>query len=280
MLNNNSLKITLALGLVAVATPCSAVNIVISGVGDNPSIISFLNDNFTNIDNIESGNFGTFSSTATTDALAANGGADLVIIGRTLSSGDYDAGVSDGYNTLTIPVVSFTSFVSRASGNRLGWHGDSVSQNLIDTAGDESLITSDGATFFGLGAGAANIFEGNQGGNFNALAQPGSDFGGAQILATIGGAVQSAFWATGSAPGDTAAAGVATFPGERLLFNLDNDAANGEAQGFTFNALTDDGEAALISSLAAVSDLQAVPEPSGALLAGLALLLPALRRRR
>ncbi len=274
-----SCALKLTLSLVALAAPCSAVNIVISGAGDNASIVTFLNDNFSNITNIESGNFANFGSAATTTALAANGGADLVIIGRTLSSAAYDNGDADGYNGLTIPVVSFTSFVSRAAGNRLGWHSGSVAQDTVMSAGDESLITVDGAALFGLGAGAANFFEGNNGGDINALAAVGANFGGAQILATAGGAVQSAFWPVGSTPGDTGAAGVATFPGERLLFNLDNDAANGGPAGFTFNALTDDGETALIASLASVG-LEPIPEPTSAILTSIAFLLPVLRRRR
>lgn len=236
---------------------------------------NYLNSNFLNIDEIRHGNFANFANAGTQDALngtgafAGAGAADIVIIGRTLTSAAYSGGAADGYNTLSIPIVALTTFVTRPTGNRLGWHAGTNS-NDQSILGAETTITAAGATIFGS-SGTVDWFDGNTGDDFNGLTPPGS-FGGGTILSTIGGDIQSARWEAGDAPGDVTTAGVANFPGDRLLFNLDND-------GGTIATLTPAGQAALIAALETVG-LQAVPEPSSALLGLIGIAGLMVRRRR
>jgi hypothetical protein len=101
-------------------------------------------------------------------------------------------------------------------------------------------------------------------------------FGGGSILATIGGDTLAAYWPAGAAPGNPTAATVATFPGNRLLFNLDND-VNGD-----LGNITPAGRQALISAIDHATPLTAVPEPSSTLLvlAGASLLAVRHRQKR
>lgn len=249
-----------------------AVNVVISAI-DTSEIEAFLAANFTDAV-VTAGNFAVFSSSATTAALAANGGADLVIIGRSLSSGEYGSGAADGYNGLTIPVISFTSYVARELGNRMGWHTGSAN-HLRSVTGDETTLTVAGATFFGDPVGTIDYYSMVAGDTFNGLGS-GAGVGGGDVLATIGGDLLAAHWDIGDAPGNPTNAGVATFPGERLLFNLDNDPSpTGE-----FTNLSEAGTAALITGLVKVGGLTAIPEPSGFALFGLGALGLIIRRRR
>lgn len=251
--------------------------ILVSDLEQSSAIDDFLNNNFNNVAEIRNGDFASFNAAATQDALngtgafAGGGAADLVIIGRNLSSGGYSGGNADGYNTLNIPVVSFTSYISRNAGNRLGWHTGSASNNL-STTGAETVITTAGTSLLGS-TGPADWHE-SLGETFNGLGNSLA-VGGGDVLATVGGQLLAAYWETGDAPGAPNEAGVANFPGPRLLFNLDDDGA----ERSTFNSLTAEGEAALIAALNVTTPLTAVPEPSSALLGLLALPL-AFRRRR
>ena len=199
------------------------------------------------------------------------GATDLVIIGRTLSSTDYDNGDAAGYNALPIPVVSFTSYVSRPDGDRMGWHAGGVTTNK-STVGNETVITAAGNSLFGAGPFDWHESSGN---TFNG---PGvGSVGGGDILATIGGDILVASWVAGDAPGNVTAAGVATFGGQRLLFNLDNDTV-GLSTG-TFASLTDAGEEALFKALLTVG-LTVIPEPATASLALMGLGGLMMRRSR
>jgi hypothetical protein len=75
------------------------------------------------------------------------------------------------------------------------------------------------------------------------------------------------------------AATVDTFPGPRLLFNLDND-PNNPAGSFDLANLTPLGQQALVNAIGFATPLTAVPEPSTALLAMAGLGFLAHRRRR
>ncbi len=259
----------------------SAITVVISGgnAAGNAEITSFLNANFSNVTEVRSGDFANFTSTATQEALNGTGtsaAADLVIFGRQTTSSAYQ-NVAAGYNGLTIPVVSLTSFVTRSTGNRLGWtSGNILNQNSTGTAGAEATLTAAGALLFGGVAGGTLDLHESEGSTFNA-AGTGS-VGEGEILATIentagGTAILAARWNAGDLSGTGDVLG-----GDRLLFNLDPDVP-GATPDSTFASLTTTGEAALITALEDISDLTAVPEPSSLLLCSLGAL-GLLRRQR
>lgn len=251
-----------------------------NGTANLNQLESFLTSNFTNVTEVRKGNFANFTAAATQTALT---GADLVIIGRTLASGDYQNGNATGYNSLAKPVIALTSYVARQDTTRLGWHAGGASQNLASSlvAGSETTVTAEGATVFNLTAGNYDFFANNGGGNFNGLGE--GSLGGGDLLATLDGRIVAARWDAGDAPGNPATAGVATFPAARLLFNLDNDPVDGSPTGSPTNdlaTLTATGRAALIASFASMG-LTPVPEPSAALLVLASVFgLGASRRRR
>ena len=256
------------LALIATIGSSSAVNILISA-SDTSEIEAFLATNYTDANVTAAGNFADFNAQATQDALA---GVDLVIIGRSLSSTEYGSGRADGYNALTIPVLNFTSYTARNAGNRMGWHAGGASTDK-PVAGAETTITPAGSALLGIPAANYDFFDTNVGGDFNGLGT--GTVGGGSVLATIGGDILSAYWATGQAPGDPTAAGVATFPAPRLLFNLDDD----PRPAGEFTAQTAFGLQITVGAISQFGGLTVVPEPSAALLAFAGLGLLGRRRR-
>lgn len=203
-----------------------------------------------------------------------------MIIGRSLSSADYGNGDSAGYNTLTIPVVDLTAYTTRETGNRLGWHASSANAST-SVAGDETSVTAEGVAILGLAEGTYDLLSEVSGtdSTFNGLSVGTTTFGGGSVLATVGSNTLAAYWAVGSAPGNPAVATVATFPGPRLLFNVDNDPSSDNSGVNDLNNMTATGTQAFISAIDFATPLTAVPEPSATLLglAGFGLLI---RRRR
>ena len=228
---------------------------------------AFFTDNFSNITEVRIGNYANFGLAATQDAVngtgafAGMGVADFVVFNRLISSTDYQNNVSAGYNTINIPVVSLTSFVTRPDTGRLGWHTGGVlaNGNTNNTAGNETTLTAAGAAIFGGTSGTTVDWFVRQSGtaDFNA---PGSGtVGEGSILATIGasGGIIAARWDAGQLLGNGTAAG-----GARLLFNLD-DTGGADAVFNDSGSQTATGRAALVTALQTVGfTATAVPEPS------------------
>ena len=265
---SSAAKIAAASAILAVASVSShAIVVSISGVGpanNDQVIIDFLNANFSNITTI---NYGNYSNPASIPA-----GTDLFMVGRRVFSGEYDNAVnSAAFNALTIPVVAFTSYVTRPDGARWGWHtGGAVGSSLV---GDETTVTAEGAAVFGP-EGTYDWWGPLSGGGTNFNAVGGGTIGGGTVLATIGGNVLAAHWNAGELSG-----GGVAFGGDRLLFNLPDFDAAGAAE--MPNTLA--GQLALIAALDTFTPLtaNAIPEPSSfAALAGLAGLGFAASRRR
>jgi hypothetical protein len=257
--NTIQLRVTDSAAKTATATATVNLkdNLVIMITDTEPAgapIETFFTENFTNIAEIRHGNYADFAAQATQDALngtgefADSGPADIVVVGRGLSSGEYNEGASTGYNALEIPVVNFTSYTARSLGDRLGWHGSSAVAG-ISVAGDETTVTAEGAAFLGLPAGTYDLNEGGSN-EFNGLGVGTDTYGEGEILATIGGNTLAAYWAAGSAPGDPTVAGVATFPAARLLYNVDNP---------DFTEFTPQGLEAMIAAVGNATPLAPAP---------------------
>lgn len=265
---SSAAKIAAASVILAAASVSSqAIVVSISGVGpagNDQVIIDFLNANFSNITTI---NYGNYSNPASIPA-----GTDLFMVGRRVFSGEYgNATNSAAFNALTIPVVAFTSYVTRPDGDRWGWHsGSTAGASLV---GNETTVTAAGASVFGP-EGTYDWWGPLSGGgtNFNALGV--GTVGQGDVLASIGGSLLAAHWNAGELSG-----GGVAFGGDRLLFNLPDFDNAGAAE--LPNTLA--GQLALIAALDTFTPLtaNAVPEPSSfAALAGLAGLGFAASRRR
>ena len=155
MKTNRNLTLLASLSAVALSTSSSsALVVMLSDLAPAGSPLeTWIQSNFTNVTEIRHGNWAHFVNSADarngTGAFAGGGPADVVIIGRSLSSGDYDAGESDGYNSITIPVVSLTSYTVRTLNNRMGWH-NSLATTTTLIAGAESTVTAAGASILDM----------------------------------------------------------------------------------------------------------------------------------
>lgn len=183
----------------------STVQVIISGTSgtNDQAIVSLFENNFENT----AVTYGDFSNPANIPTYA-----DVFAVGRFLSSAAYaNAANSTTFNELTIPVISFTSYVVRQDSGRWGWHASGANTGN-PVAGTETTVTTEGATAFGVAAGSFDWFAGA--GNFNAVGSIGP-VGGGEILATMNGDILAAHWSAGSLTGLGA-----TLGGDRLLFNL------------------------------------------------------------
>jgi fibronectin-binding autotransporter adhesin len=237
-------KHIVASALVLAGFPASAQAIEIVWTGTNQAedqaLISLIQGNFSDV-NITYGNFSDYTTNA-----AVIEGADLFILGRQLASADYaNATNSASFNALTVPVVAFTSYVTRPLDGRWGWHDGDVAAGL-STVGAETTVTAAGATAFGVAEGTVDWLP--EPDTFNAAGV--GLVGGGDILATIGGNILAAHWNAGALSGTGA-----TFGSERFLFNASESGAGGITQ-----LPTAAGQSALINALVAYTPLTAITD--------------------
>lgn len=268
----------LGFALVAVCSMAVSSNadvVLLSHTAGNNDLAAYL-AGYSNVTEVRFGDWANYNAATTQDAIngtgayAGMGAADVVVIGRSLSSAAYDNGDALGYNTIGVPVVALTSYVARETGTRLGWH-DGSAAHALDPAGAEATLSTDGTNCFG-GATAQDWhmdFDGNN--TFNGSGT-GTDLGQGTLLASIGTQILAASWDAGDLLFNGTAAG-----DDRFLFNLDND--NGVGGADLIN-LTADGLAALDTTFQKAGLIRAVPEPGS--LACLSLLAVGFvsRRRR
>ncbi|MBN2163396.1 MAG: PEP-CTERM sorting domain-containing protein [Pontiellaceae bacterium] len=205
------------------------------GAGGNAGTTAFISNNFQSV----SMTVGDYGDTANAGVQAAIDAADVLVLGRTTFSSNYDPTDMAYYSSLNIPVVFLTSYITRSS--RMGYEGDLNAGAAVD--GDETTVTADGALVFGVAEGTYDWLT-------TGLDTGGTgDVGGGDILATIGGSHLSVGWNAGS----TNAAGVVQ-SANRLLWNL---SGNGNTLPETAA-----GQQALINALESYTGMVAIPEPS------------------
>lgn len=205
------------------------------GAAGNGASTAFISNNFQSV----TMTVGDYGDTANAGVQAIIGAADVLVLGRTTFSSNYDATDMAYYSGLNIPVVFLTSYVTRSS--RMGYEGDLNAGAAVD--GDETTVTAAGASVFGVAEGTYDWLT-------TGLDTGGTgDVGGGDILATIGGSHLSVGWNTGS----TNAAGVVQ-SANRLLWNI---SANGNTLPETAA-----GQQALINAMEAYTGMVAIPEPA------------------
>ena len=148
-------------------------------------------------------------------------------------------------NFSNITEIRHADYANSSSGSL-----DALNSTGTLIAGNETTVTAAGAEVLGVAAGTYDflIASAPAADSFNGLAAGQTGFGGGDILATVGGDTLAAFWAAGAAPGG-ANSGVATFPANRLLFNIDNDPNTGNNGINDINNMSTAGAAALVSAI-------------------------------
>ena len=211
--------------------------VLLSGTssGNDQSLIDFLENNFNVY--VSYADYSDFSAHSNEIAKA-----DVLMVGRALSSAAYaNYENTTAFNALTVPVVSFTSYVTRPDEGRWGWHdGGVISTNSVE--GAETIVTDAGAAVFEVAGGSANDWYAAPPTEFHTA---GSGYvGGGEVLASIGGNIIAAHWNAGDQAGV-----LGSFGGERLLFNLSQD-------GSATIMPSGEGLEALIKALVAYTPLE------------------------
>jgi hypothetical protein len=207
-------------------------------------------------------------STGTPDPLVLNA-ADLVIISRSVPSGDYETDAETAaWNGITAPTMILSGYVLR--NNRLGFTSGA---DIPDTVGTVTLDIADSS--HPIFAGIALDAEGNMATPFatavsyNGTLQRGISVntspvaGGGTVLATVGGTTDPAAggmviaeWAAGSVLGNSPPD---TLGGHRMVFLTGSREADGlTSEGAGIYNLTADGAQLFLNAV----EYMAVPEPS------------------
>jgi len=212
--------------------------------------------------------------------------ADLVIISRSVGSGDYDAQTETAaWNGITAPTMILGGYVLR--NNRLGYVAGTT---IPDTTNSVTLVATQPthAIFEGITLGAGNTLSyANQVTYTNAI-QRGISVntdavaGGGTVIARVSGdATQGANglligeWQAGATMADPAGPSD-TLGGHRLVFLTGSRELGIDSQGAGIYDLTPQGEQLFLNAV----DYMAVPEPSTYALIGLGGMALLLRRRK
>ena len=223
------------------------------------------------------------------DATFLNG-FDLVIIGRSVPSGNYQSTTERAFwnSAITKPVINMGGYTLRAS--RLGF---TTGETIPDTTSDISLqaLAPSHPIFSGVALDAGNIMVNSFAGitTFNAVAQRGISVnssplaGGGTIIATIGtGTIDNAAnLGTGMiiaqwAPGSTTQTGN-VLAGHRLVFFSGSREMGITSEGAGIFDLAPAGQAMFLNAVAYMS---AIPEPSTYVLLGIGALALIWRWKR
>ncbi len=212
--------------------------------------------------------------------------ADLVILSRSVPSGDYaDDPETAAWNGITAPMMIINGYLLRNS--RLGFV---TAANIPDTAGSVSLSITDPShpIFAGLALNPDNTMVNPYAElvSYNATVQRGISAntdplaGGGQLLATVATVGDPAFGGTIIAEWQ-AGATMATSPadilgGHRLAFLTGSREQGITSEGAGIYDLTPDGAQLFLSAV----NYMAIPEASTAALFTLGVLPLLLRRRR
>lgn len=224
-------------------------------------------------------------TSSTPDATVLNA-ADLVIVSRSVPSGDYSGAGAQAWNSITAPMIVMGGYVLRNS--RMGY---TTGSTIPDTAGAIQLSVNDPnhPVFSGISLDSNNLTVNPYAeiASFNGTAQRGISVntdpvaGNGTVLATVGTASDPAAggmiigeWQAGATMGDGTAD---TLAGHRLVFLSGSREASGlTSEGAGIYDLTDDGSKMFLNAV----QYMAVPEPSTIALLALGGLAFLVRRKK
>ena len=222
-------------------------------------------------------------TSATPDTALLNS-FDLVIISRSVPSGNYQNAGATAWNSVSAPTMVLGGYVLRNS--RMGF---TTGGTIPDTVGAVTLTATDPnhAIFSGITLDSANSLAYANEISFGGIVERGISVntdplaGGGVLLATVGTAGDAAFggmligeWQAGATMGNGTAD---TLAGHRMVFLTGTREHSGlTSEGAGIYDLTPEGAQLFLNSVS----YMAVPEPSVVGLGALAVLLGAVCRRR
>ena len=212
--------------------------------------------------------------------------ADLVIISRSVASGDYDAGTETAtWNGITAPTMILGGYIGRQ--NRLGYV---TASNIPDTVNPVTLqaVVPNHPIFNGITLGAGNTLSYAVPVSYTNSLQRGISTltdplaGGGTLIAKVDPAGQTtaangmliAEWQAGSVMADTAPSD--TLGGHRMIFLTGSRENIISAEGSGMYDLTPEGKQLFLNAVS----YMAVPEPSTYALLGLGGMALFFRRRK
>ncbi|MCX5644527.1 MAG: discoidin domain-containing protein [Phycisphaerae bacterium] len=218
---------------------CESIDITADGTPDDAAWIPWLQGLGYTVD-VQRGNWTTLDNAK----IAALNAADLIIISRTTSSGNYnnDATEISQWSGITAPIINLTSYLVRNS--RWFWVNTATINNLVGPMME--VVVPDHPIFTGIKLNAANqvaVVDGTTGtGQTSFIGM--TDVGSGTLLAKTG----TNAWIVEWQPGKPFYTGSSETPaGKRLLFNAGTQETAPQPQG-AFN-LTEDGKKMLNNAI-------------------------------